>query len=147
MLPSPLVHTAGLPGKAAAMGCCTQRAGQASRRQGIRIKALLPGGNTRPEGGRRSPMCVHDSKCPGGGSGLGAAVPVPCRHLLSHSACTQQLCLSWLCVSSSGCGSAHLPHCSKAMPQAGGAAPELLHSQPVSQCCVWAPSRNSKPLS
>lgn len=134
--PHPLCTQLVCQGKLLPWDAGSQRAGQASRSQEMRLKALLPGGNTWPEWGRRSPMCVHGSKCPGSGPGLGAAVPVLCRHLLCHCTCTQQLCLAWLWVPSSGCGSCASPaaHCSKSMPQAVGGAPELLHPQPVSLC-------------
>lgn len=148
--PYPLCTQLVCQGKLLLWDAGTQKGGQASRSQEMRLKALLPGGNTWPGWGRRSPMCVHGSRCPGGAPGLRAAVPVLCRHLLCYSTCTQQLCLPWLWLPCSDCGScASLPCCplSQVHSKTGGGAPELLHSQPVPQCCIWAPSRSLKPLS
>lgn len=147
MLLSPLVHTAGLPGKAAAMGCWHPESRAGLQSHEMRLKAFLPDGNTQPEWGRRSPVCVHGSKCPGLRAAGICYATVLCRHLLCHSTCTQQLCLSWLwlpCQAVASVPAYPAAHCSQSVPQA---VDEPLHSQPVPQCCIWAPSRNLKPLS
>lgn len=114
--PHPLCTQLVCQGKLLPWDAGSQRAGQASRNHKMRLKVLLPGGNTWPEWGRRSPVYVHGSKCPGSGSQLRATVPVLCRHLLRHSTCTQQLFLSWLWLPSSGCGSCASPPCFPLFP-------------------------------
>lgn len=150
MLPLSLVHTAGLPGKAAAVGCWHPERRAGLQKPGNEAKGIASRWEYMAGWGRRSPMCVHGSRCPGSAPGLRAAVPVLCRHLLCYSTCTQQLCLPWLWLPCSDCGScASLPCCplSQVHSKTVGGAPELLHSQPLPQCCIWAPSRSLKPLS
>lgn len=125
--PHPLCTQIVCQGKLLPWDAGTQRAGQASRNHKIRLKALLPGGNTWPEWGRRSPVYFHGSKCPGSGPWLrdaGICYVIP--HVSSSSSCPS-------------CGSpaqsvAHEPvhpasQYSQSVLKAVGGAPELLHSQ------------------
>lgn len=112
--PHPLCTQLVCQGKLLPWDAGTQRAGQASRSHEMRPKALLPAGNTRPEWGRRSPVCVHGSKCPGSDPGLRAAVPASAGVCYAIHRYPAALCV--LAVPSSGCGSCASPPCCPLSP-------------------------------